>query len=61
MTCGDNKCVAEVYACAPDRQQASIVFDVAIEMINQCLALKKRIKMIMPVKSTVYKLTNSFY
>ena len=44
MTCGDSEWGAEVYGCASDRQQASIVFDVAVEMVEQCPALKKRIK-----------------
>lgn len=61
MTCGDNEWGAEVYGCASDRQQASIVFDVAVDMIDQCPALKKRIKPIMSVKRIVYKPTNSFY
>ncbi|NFE94354.1 terminase large subunit [Clostridium botulinum] len=61
MTCGDNEWGAEVYGCASDRQQASIVFDVAVEMVEQCPALKKRIKPIMSVKRLVYKPTNSFY
>lgn len=61
LTCGDNEWGAEVYGCASDRQQASIVFDVAVEMIDQCPALKKRIKPIMSVKRIVYKPTNSFY
>ncbi|MTI71077.1 MAG: terminase large subunit [Firmicutes bacterium] len=61
MTCGDNEWGAEVYGCASDRQQASIVFDVAVDMIDQCPALKKRIKPIMSVKRLVYKPTNSFY
>ncbi|KZL93963.1 terminase large subunit [Clostridium magnum] len=61
MTCGDNEWGAEVYGCASDRQQASIVFDVAIDMIDQCPALKKRIKPIISVKRIVYKPTNSFY
>ena len=52
---------AEVYGCASDRQQASIVFDVAIDMIDQCPALKKRCKPIMSVKRIVYQPTNSFY
>ena len=26
----------EVYGCASDRQQASIVFDVAVDMVEQC-------------------------
>ena len=61
MTCGDNEWGAEVYGCASDRQQASIVFDVAVEMVEQCPALKKRIKPVMSVKRLVYKPTNSFY
>ena len=40
MTCGDNEWGAEVYGCAADRQQASIVFDVAVDMVDQCPALK---------------------
>jgi phage terminase large subunit-like protein len=61
MTCGDNEWGAEVYGCASDRQQASIVFDVAVDMIDQSPALKKRTKPIMSVKRLVYKPTNSFY
>nr|WP_288828398.1 terminase TerL endonuclease subunit [uncultured Clostridium sp.] len=61
MTCGDGEWGAEVYGCASDRQQASIVFDVAVDMVEQCPALKKRIKPIMSVKRLVYKPTNSFY
>lgn len=61
MTCGDGEWGAEVYGCASDRQQASIVFDVAIDMIDQCPALKKRVKPIMSVKRIVYQPTNSFY
>ena len=61
MTCGDSEWGAEVYGCASDRQQASIVFDVAVDMVDQCPALKKRIKPIMSVKRLVYQPTNSFY
>lgn len=61
MTCGDGEWGAEVYGCASDRQQASIVFDVAVDMVDQCPALKKRIKPIMSVKRLVYKPTNSYY
>jgi len=61
MTCGDNEWGAEVYGCASDRQQASIVFDVAVDMVDQCPALKKRIKPVMSVKRLVYYPTNSFY
>lgn len=61
MTCGDNEWGAEVYGCASDRQQASIVFDVAVEMVEQSPALKKRFKPVMSMKRLVYKPTNSFY
>ena len=61
MTCGDTEWGAEVYGCASDRQQASIVFDVAVDMVDQCPALKKRIKPVMSVKRLVYQPTNSFY
>ena len=62
LTCGDGEWGAEVYGCAADRQQATIVFDVvAVEMVEQSPALKKRIKPIMSVKRLVYKPTNSFY
>ena len=61
MTCGDGEWGAEVYGCASDRQQASIVFDVAVDMVDQCPALKKRIRPVMSVKRLVYRPTNSFY
>ncbi|NMA82921.1 MAG: terminase large subunit, partial [Epulopiscium sp.] len=51
----------EVYGCAADRQQASIVFDVAVDMVDQCPALKKRIKPILSQKRLVYMPTASFY
>ena len=42
LTCGDGEWGAEVYGCASDRQQASIVFDVAVDMVEQCPALEKK-------------------
>ncbi len=50
LLAGDGEWGAEVYGCAADRQQASIVFDVACNMVEQCPALKKRIKPIMSQK-----------
>lgn len=44
LTCGDGEERAEVYGCAADRAQASIVFDVAVDMIRQNPALSKRVK-----------------
>ncbi|RQN12500.1 terminase large subunit [Clostridium butyricum] len=61
LTCGDNEWGAEVYGCAADRQQASIVFDVAVDMVEQCPALKKRIKPIISQKRLVYMPLGSFY
>jgi phage terminase large subunit-like protein len=61
LTCGDNEYGGEIYGCASDRQQASIVFDVACGMVEQCPALRQRIKPIMSQKRLVYKPLNSFY
>jgi phage terminase large subunit-like protein len=60
-TCADSEWGAEVYGCAADRQQASIVFDVAVDMVDQCPALKKRIKPIISQKRLVYMPLGSFY
>ena len=61
LTCGDGEERAEVYGCAADRQQASIVFDVAADMVGMCPALNKRVKVYKSQKRLVYTPTNSFY
>lgn len=61
LTCGDYEHGGEVYGCASDRQQASIVFDVACEMVEQCPALRARIKPMLSQKRLVYKPLNSYY
>ena len=61
LTCGDGEERAEVYGCAADRQQASIVFDVAADMVRMCPALSKRVKILASQKRLVYTPTNSFY
>jgi phage terminase large subunit-like protein len=61
LTCGDGEHGGEVYGCASDRQQASIVFDVACGMVDQCPALKNRIKPMLSQKRLIYKPLNSFY
>lgn len=61
LTCGDGEYGGEVYGCASDRQQASIVFDVACGMVEQCPALRSRIKPVISQKRLVYKPLNSFY
>jgi phage terminase large subunit-like protein len=61
LTCGDYEHGGEVYGCDSDRQQASIVFDVAVDMVEQCPALKARIKPVLSQKRLVYKPLGSFY
>lgn len=61
LTCGDNEERAEVYGCAADRQQASIVFEVAADMVRMCPALSRRVKLLASTKRLVYLPTNSFY
>ena len=61
LTCADGEERAEVYGCAADRQQASIVFEVAADMIRMCPALAKRCKVLTATKRIIYFPTNSFY
>ncbi len=61
LTCGDGEERAEVYGCAADRQQATIVFDVAADMVRMCPALAKRVKILASQKRLIYQPTNSFY
>ena len=61
LTCGDGEERAEVYGCASDRQQASIVFNVAADMVRMCPALAKRVKILDSQKRLIYLPTNSIY
>ena len=61
LTCGDGEERAEVYGCAADRQQASIVFEVAADMVRMCPALNRRVKILTSQKRIIFKPTNSFY
>ena len=61
LTCGDGEQRAEIYGCAADRQQASIVFEVAADMVRMCPALEKRCKILASQKRIIYTPTNSFY
>lgn len=61
LTCGDGEERAEVYGCAADRQQASIVFEVAADMIRMCPSLNRRCKILAATKRIIYLPTNSFY
>ena len=61
LLCGDGEERAEIYSCAADRQQASIVFNVAVDMVRACPALHKRCKILSSTKRIIYKPTNSVY
>lgn len=57
----DDEWAAEVYGCAADRAQASLVFDVAVDMVEQNPTLRKVIKPVLSQKRLVYIPTRSFY
>ncbi len=61
LLCADREPGAEIYGCASDRQQASIVFDVAKEMVRKSPELSRKIKIQEASKRLRYKSTNSFY
>lgn len=61
QTYADGEINGEVYGCAADRAQASIVFDVAVDMIDQVPALKKRTKLQLSHKRLTDKVSGTFY
>ena len=61
MLINDDEWKAEVYSCASDRQQAGIVFDVAVDMVQQNPTLSKLVKIIPSTKRMVYQPTGSIY
>ena len=61
MLINDDEWKAEVYSCASDRQQAAIVFDVAVDMVRQNPTLSRLIKIIPSTKRMVYQPTGSIY
>jgi len=61
MLVNDDEWKAEVYSCASDRQQAGIVFDVAVDMVKKSPALLKRVKIIPSTKRMIYQPTGSIY
>jgi len=60
-TYADGERNGEVYGCAADKGQASIVFDVAVDMIDQIPALKKRTKLNLSTKKITDKVSGTFY
>lgn len=57
----DDEWAAEVYGCAADRAQASLVFDIAVDMVEQNPTLGKVIKPVLSQKRLIYIPTRSFY
>lgn len=57
----DGEQLGEVYGCAADKEQATLVFDIAVEMIGQVPALKKRTKLNLSTKLITDKVTGTFY
>ena len=61
LLCADGEQRAEIYGAAADRQMASLVFNVAADMIRLSPALRKRCKILDSRKRIVFEPTNSFY
>lgn len=61
MLVADGEYGAEIYSCAADRAQASLIYTVAVDMISLCPALQKRLKVMASQKRIVYPAMNSFY
>jgi phage terminase large subunit-like protein len=51
----------EVYGCAADREQASLVFDVAVNMIDQVPALNKRARLNLSTHKITDRISKSVY
>ena len=60
-TFADGERNGEVYGCAADRAQASIVFDVAVDMIDQSEDLKKRTKLTLSQHRLMDKISGTIY
>ena len=61
LLCADHEQRAEIYGAAADRQMASLVFNVAADMIRLSPALLKRCKILDSRKRIVFLPTSSFY
>ena len=55
LLCGDGEAGAEVYSAAADREQASIVFNVAAQMVRLDPVLSKKCRVIDSTKRIIYK------
>ena len=61
MLCADGEQRAEVYGCAADRDQSSLVFDVACDMVRMSQELSKRCRLKPSRKTIEYLPTHSKY
>jgi len=61
QTFADGEMTGEIYGCAADKDQASLVFNVAIGMIDQAPALLKRVKIVESMKKIIDHKTGSIY
>lgn len=61
MLSADGEQRAEVYGCAADRGQASLIFDVACDMIKLCPDLERRCRIMKSRKTIEYLPTESKY
>lgn len=60
-TFADGEANGEIYGCASDREQASLIFDVAVDMVDQNKALKRRAKLTLSKKELSDTVTKSRY
>ena len=51
----------EIYGCAADKDQAALVFDVAVDMVDQVPALKKRARFNLSTKKITDRKSGSTY
>jgi phage terminase large subunit-like protein len=61
QTFADGEKAGEVYGCAADRAQASIVFDVAVDMIDQVPTLARRAKITASKKRITDRVSKTYY
>ncbi len=61
LCCSDDEQRAEVYGCAGDKGQASIIYDVAADMVRMNKVLNRTITISKAQKRITYNPTNSFY
>jgi phage terminase large subunit-like protein len=61
LLAGDGEPGAEIYSAAVDRDQASIVFNEAANMVEESPQLSSRLKVVRSTKRIVFHRTRSFY